>query len=738
MLCSFFPIFVKDKTEGRMKFLVISLVMLLAQINVWADNVVGIIPQPISVVESEGCFIINESTSLVFDKKLNKAASYLQGYLPLKIKKGKKSNVIRLSLEKKMANEEYSLQVDSKGIEIRGGSYAGVFNGIQSLLQLLPPEIYAKKVDFPIEVPFIEIKDAPQYSYRGLLLDVARTFQPVDEVKRVIDYMAYCKLNKLHFHLVDSEGWRLELKKYPHIAEKVGFRGGDSPLHPVYGSFDQKYGGYYTQEELRDIVAYASQRNIEVIPEIDMPGHSKALGMVHPDILCNYTPDTSYTNGIDVRDVWCASKESNYQLVEDIVKELVDIFPSEYIHIGGDEVNFKWWKDCPDCQQLKKEKGLKNEAQLEQYFVNRVSDILTKYHKKAMVWDEAVDGGLLPTTTMVTGWRGVKQCLQATEQGYPTIIMPSSVFYLDKRQYPHDKGHNSRNGLSLQTICDFTFEDAGFSDAQRKNIAGIECAFWTEIYLSNIHPEGRFSDYLEYMLFPRLFGVAEIAWSQSRRSYKDMLSLLENSFYSKLNAMKASYRLDSPVVTREEGKIHASIKDGSTIYYKDIRTDEITAYTVPLDATLAPYVSFQSRLNTGRSSEIALPEYYQYRKPECTITSSFTFRENKPLERCATYKGDAASTRAAKAGDWVEFTFKEPLDASYIKITMGYKHLYRRLIYKGHVEVSYDGQTFVRVGNLLNGLFILRPEKNVYAIRVVSDGISDAEEYVIIQPLEIK
>ena len=721
-----------------MKLLLISLVLLLAQANVWADSVVGIIPQPLSVMKGEGCFTINEGTSLVFDKKLDKAASYLLDYLPMQIQRGKKTNSIRLILDKKMAKEEYSLKVHSKGIEIRGGEYAGVFNGIQSLLQLLPSEVYTKNGNLPIEVPLVEIKDAPQYSYRGLLLDVARTFQPVDEVKRVIDYMAYCKLNKLHFHLVDSEGWRLELKKYPYIAEKAGFRGGDSPLHPVYGSFDQKYGGYYTQDELRDIVAYAAQRSIEVIPEVDMPGHSKSLGVVHPDILCNYTPDTSYTNGIDVRDVWCASKESNYQLVEDIVKELVDIFPSEYIHIGGDEVNFKWWKECPDCQQLKIEKGLKDESQVEQYFINRVSDILTKYKRKAMVWDEAVDGGLLPTTTMVTGWRGVKQCLASTQQGYPTIIMPSSVFYLDKRQYPHDKGHNSRNGLSLQTICDFIFEDAGFSDAQRKNIAGIECAFWTEIYLSNIHPEGRFSDYLEYMLFPRLFAVSEIAWSQSRRSYDEMLSLLENSFYTKLDAMNAAYRLSSPIVKMEEGKIHASTKDGSTIYYKDIRTDETIAYTVPLDASLAPYVSFQSRLNAGRSSEIALPEYYQYRNPECTVTSSLPFRENKPLERCATYKGDAATTRAAKAGDWVEYTFKEPLEASYIKVTMGYKHLYRRLIYNGHIEVSYDGETFVREGNLLNGLYILRPKKNICAIRVVADGISDAEEYVIIQPLEIK
>lgn len=721
-----------------MKLLLISLVLLLAQTNAWADSVVSIIPQPLSVMKGEGCFTINEGTSLVFDKKLDKAASYLLDYLPMQIQRGKKSNSIRLILDKKMAKEEYSLKVNSKGIEIRGGEYAGVFNGIQSLLQLLPSEVYTKNGNLPIEVPLVEIKDAPQYSYRGLLLDVARTFQPVDEVKRVIDYMAYCKLNKLHFHLVDSEGWRLELKKYPYIAEKAGFRGGDSPLHPVYGSFDQKYGGYYTQDELRDIVAYAAQRSIEVIPEVDMPGHSKSLGVVHPDILCNYTPDISHTNGIDVRDVWCASKENNYQLVEDIVKELVNIFPSEYIHIGGDEVNFKWWKECPDCQQLKIEKGLKDEAQLEQYFVNRVSDILTKYNKKAMVWDEAIDGGLLPTTTMVTGWRGVKQCLASTQQGYPTIIMPSSVFYLDKRQYPHDKGHNSRNGLSLQTICDFTFENAGFSDAQRKNIAGIECAFWTEIYLSNIHPEGSFSDYLEYMLFPRLFAVSEIAWSQSRRSYDEMLSLLENSFYTKLDAMNAAYRLSSPIVKMEEGKIHASVEDGSTLYYTDIRTDETTAYTVPLDASLAPYVSFQSRLNAGRSSEIALPEYYQYRNPECTVTSSLPFRENKPLERCATYKGDAATTRAAKAGDWVEYTFKEPLEASYIKVTMGYKHLYRRLIYNGHIEVSYDGETFVREGNLLNGLFVLRPEENIYAIRVVSDGISDAEEYVIIQPLEIK
>lgn len=721
-----------------MKFLFVSFFLLFIQIACWADSVIGIIPQPLSMVQGEGRFVIDERTSIVFDKEFSKAGEYLTEYLPLQVKRGKKNRSIRLLYDKKLGEEEYSLIVNAKGIEIRGGGYGGVFNGIQSLLQILPPSVYAKKSGFPIEVPFVEIKDAPQYSYRGFLLDVARTFQPVDEVKRVIDYMAFCKLNKLHFHLVDSPGWRIEIKKYPHLAELGGFRGGDSPLHPIYGSFNQKYGGYYTQEELREIVAYASQRNIEVIPEIDMPGHSKSLGTVHPEIRCRYTPDTSTTNGIDVRDVWCVAKEENYQLIEDIVKELTGIFPSEYIHIGGDEVNFKWWKDCPDCQQLMKEKGLENHFQLEQYFVNRVSDILAKYQKKSMVWDEAVDGGLLPTTTMVTGWRGIKQCLETTEKGYPTIIMPSSVFYLDKRQYPHDRGHNSRTGLSLKTICDFTFEDAGFNETQRKNIAGIEGTFWTEIYLSNIFPDRHFSDYLEYMLFPRLFGVSEIAWSKSRRSYDEMLELLKTSFYDRLCEMKSAFCLAPPVVKIENEKIVASVDDGSKIYYKDIRTGKSSEYEHPLDVALAPYVTFQSRLKTGYSPEIGLPEFDEYARPACTITSSLPFRPNRSLERCEKYTGDATSTRSARAGDWVEFKFEEPLQASYIKLTTGYRHLYRRLVYNGHIEVCYDGEDFVREGELSDGRFVLRPTKKIYALRLVADGISDAEEYIIIQPLEIK
>ena len=698
-----------------------------------------IIPQPLSVVKGEERFTINERTAIICDKEITKAADYLRLYLPLERTKGKKSNSIRLLLNNKLGQEEYTLLIDKNGIEICGGDYGGVFNGIQSLLQLLPHNVYSKTVQLPMEVSYIEVKDAPQYHYRGLLLDVARTFQPVHEVKRVLDYMAYCKLNKFHFHLVDNSAWCIEIKKYPHLAKIGGFRGGDSPLHPIYGRFNQKYGGYYTQEELRDIVAYAAERNIEVIPEIDMPGHSKALGAIHPTILCNYTPDTSCTNGIDNRNVWCVAKESNYALIEDIIREMVEIFPSQYLHIGGDEVQYAQWEPCPDCQRLMKEKGLKSGAQLEQHFLNRVSDILTKYNRKAVVWDEAVDGGLLPKTTLVSGWRGIKQCLNSTANGYPTIIMPASIFYLDQRQALHERGHHYSKGISLKTICDFTFENAGFSSEQRKHIAGIEGAFWGETYLPHINPKGHFSDYLEYMLFPRLFGVAEVAWSSTRRSYDDMMKVLKVNFFYKLQAMSATFRLEPPIIKVENGKIFVSTDDGSKLYYKDIRTNKTHEYKTPLNANMAPFVTFHSRLMTGYSDDMGAPEFYNFAKPKMKLTSSMPFSQKRTAEACESYNGPAYTTRCAKEGDWVEFRFEEPIKVSYIKVATGRKHLHRCLIYKGHIEICYDGKEFVRGGNLYNGFFVLRPRKKaIHALRIVADHISDANNKVIIQTLEIK
>ena len=707
----------------------------------------NIIPQPLSLIEGEGCFTVDTNTVIVSDSEVENIADYLRTYIPLKGNNAIENNNISLAVDKNLGAEEYSLSISENGIKICGGAYGGVFNGVQTLLQLLPHEVYSKSAKLPMKVPYVEIKDKPQYDYRGLLLDVSRTFQPVDEIKRVINYMAYLKLNKLHFHLVDNESWRVELKKYPHFALEGGFRGGDSKLHPMHGSFDKKYGGYYTQDELRDVVAYAAERNIEVIPEIDMPGHSKALGVIHPDILCNYTPDTSNTNGIDLRNAWCVAKESNYALIEDIVKELADIFPSEYLHIGGDEVRFACWEPCPDCQKLMKKKGLKDGHQLEQYFLNRVSKILAKYNRKTMVWDEAVEGGLLDKTTLVCGWRHkphVKGWINSIKSGYQTIVMPSLMFYLDKRQARYDRGNGTTKYVSLKTVCDFSIEKYGFTPEQTKSIAGVEGAFWSENHLPYITPDRHYSDFLEYMFFPRIFAMAEVAWSKERRSYDEMVEVMKESFYSKLNAMGSAFRLEDPTIKVENGEIVVTTDDGSTIYYTDVRTNKTRKYNKPLDAELVPFVTFRSELMKGYSNNVAAPEFYISRKEKFTLTSSMPFDEEHPAANCEAYKENrrqyCRTTRAAKEGDWLLFSFKEPVKCSYLRVCTGYEHLNRNLIYDGYVEVSYDGTNFVKAGEVVFGEYVIRPKSNqlIHAVRIVATGISDAEHYVILQPLMIK
>jgi hexosaminidase len=528
------------------------------------------------------------------------------------------------------------------------------------------------------------------------------------------------------------------LKKYPDFVKKGAYRGGDAMFPATLGSFDKKYGGYYTQDELRSIVAYATERNIEVIPEIDMPGHSRILGLIHPAIRCNYTPDTSATNGMDMRNVWCVAKESNYTLIEDIVKELVEIFPSEYIHIGGDEVRFEQWDGCADCQKLIKEKGLTGGAQLEQFFVNRVSKILAKYNRKSMVWDEAVDGGLLPKSTLVCGWRKFGIGWQvSTKNGYPTIVMPGEFMYLNRKQSPYDRGHLPV--CSFKTMCEFSFDNADATDEQRKHIAGIEAGFWSETHLVNITPDRHFSDYLEYMFFPRTLAVSELGWSKERRSFDEMISILKESFYYKLSAMGVTYRLEDPIIKVENGKIYASTTDGSELYYRDILTNKTRKYRTPIDASKASFTLFQSRMMTGYSEEVGAEEFYNSLKPKCTITSSMPFSEKYTAERCASYEKAARITCSAGKGDWVEWRFEEPLKCTYIKIATGVEHMRYCVINNGHLEVSYDGKTFVNVGALNDGGFELQPKnKPIYAIRIVSDGTNEAIGRTDIQPLIIK
>ena len=698
-----------------------------------------IIPQPSSEKHTGGTFTITDKSCLVYNSSVRDAAMYLLEYLPFKqILSSQKvmDGDIELNINHFLEPECYRLTVDNKNIRIIGGSYAGVFNGIQTLLQLLPEEIYTKKTKLPVTVPCCTIEDNPKLDYRGFMLDVARTWISADRVKRYIDFMAHLKLNKLHFHLTDDEGWRIEIKSHPKLATIGGFRGGDSPVFPRYAKFDEKWGGYYTQEELRDIVVYAAQRNIEVIPEIDMPGHSKGLGAIYPDILCNYTPDTSRTNGIDIRNVWCAAKESNYALIEDIIREMSTIFTSEYIHIGGDEVNMSQWKKCPDCQRLKAEKDLKDEKQIEDYFMARTTEILAKYGKKPAVWNEAIEGGLLPKSTRVHGWESIKKCLASTSKGYPTIIMPGHYFYLDMKQSASEPGHTWAAIIDAKKLLSFDLEKQGFTAEHLKNVAGIEASLFSELYIAH-NPES--NDYLDYMLFPRLVALSEIAWSHSPRSWEEFYAALKNSHYSRMDAMGITYRLESPKVSYSDGRLTASTADGSTLYYTDTRTGKRYRYTKPV-VTNTPYAyEFESRKGRGVSKKTGSKEYFARRTPAVTVTTSLPCSTKTPITNAAKYTNSIVrTTRAAKAGDWIEYRFTEPLTCREIGLQTGHIHLRRCIMLGGYIEVSYDGKNFTRTVDLYEGGGIVKPIAPVHAVRVVATSCSDAEDQIVIHSLNIK
>ncbi len=714
--------------------------LLLLALLAFASRAVAsdIVPNPVRFARTEGKFTIDSRTALLWDEPLHDAALYLTDYLPLRrfAKTDIKSNSIALRLDRTLPSEAYRLDIRPDGIVISGGDYGGVFNGIQSLFQLLPPAVYSRTLRLPADVGCCRVEDKPRFSYRGFSLDVARTWISADRVKRYIDLLAYHKINKLHFHLTDDEGWRIEIKSHPELARVGGFRGGDSPVHPRYGKFDEKWGGYYTQDELRDIDRYAASRNIEVIPEIDMPGHSKALGAIRHDILCDFTPDTARTNGLDIRNVWCAAKESNYALIDDIVREVSGIFSSKYIHIGGDEVDMSQWRACPDCQRLKREKGLADEKQIEDYFIARVTAILARYGKLPAVWNEAIDGGTLPSDTRVHGWQSIKHCLRSTEKGYPTIVMPGEYFYFDMKQSPTETGHNWAAIFDAQKVLSFDLAQKGFTDRHLASVAGIEASFFSEIYISQ-SPDS--NDYLDYMLFPRLCSFAEVAWSTDKRGWHDFYKTLTSAHYARMQAMGIAFRLSTPRVEYADGTLSASTDDGSAIYYTDERTGVNTRYTRPFRCDAPQFFAFHSEYGSAHSAATGSRAYLATQKPQVTVSTSMPCSAKNPIENAASYSNKIArTTRAAHSGDWILYTFAEPLSCRRIVAQTGHIHLRRCHFLAGYAELSYNGNTFTRIADLTDGGATICPDRPVKAVRLVATSRSDAEDNVVIPSLLIK
>ena len=713
-----------------MKLRLLTLITLLCAFCAVTAQEPTIIPTPRQYCSNGGEFTLNKDCRIGWtNDKLEPIAHYLADYLQIEAKADGTDIILCHLLE---GAEEYRVTISEHNILISGGDYGGVFNGVVTLLQLLPEEVYSHSLQLPTTIECCTIKDAPRYPHRGFMLDPCRTWMTKEAIMDYIDLLALHKINNLRLHLTDDEAWRLEIKSHPELAEVGGFRGGDSPIWSRYGKWNERWGGYYTQDDMREIIAYAAVRNIEVIPEIDLPGHSLCMATMHPEILCNYEPNKSRAFGYDTRSAFCPTKEANYELLEDILKEVCELFPTSYIHIGGDEVDMSQWRRCPDCQAFMRKNGMANESELQRYFMSRLTEILAKYGKQPAVWNEAIEGGKLADDTRVYGWEGIKECRTSAREGYSTVVMPGQYFYFDMKQTPREPGHDWAAIFDYTKVYNFTLAGVGFTEEESKNVLGFEASFFSEAYASR-NPES--ARYLHYMTFPRLLALAEICWVDSDERDADAFYTKMVRHYDRLDRMGVAYRLMPPKVEFVNGMLSASTDDFSDIYYRREPMTTEMLYTEPIATDKPAEYSFVARRGEAMSPEAGVVAHFKTVTPPFTITSSMGDRENFSFEKVQGYGRLARTSRAADVGDWVEFTFDTPVRCRRMKVATGNFQLPRFIFENGYVELSYDGRTYERVGELECGMFFIEyPSRPIKSVRITCTSQGNGAEWVSVQP----
>ena len=422
---------------------------------------------------------------------------------------------IRFVTDESLPAEGYELNVDGEGIEVRASQFPGFLYALQSLEQLLPAAVYGTEPapDAAWEVPCVKIADAPRFAYRGMHLDVARHFFSVDEVKRYIDVMAIHKLNTLHWHLTDDQGWRIEIKRYPELTA-VGSIRKATVVRKEWGIYDgMPYGGFYTQDEIRDVVKYAADRGVTVIPEIDLPGHMLAALTAYPELGCTGGPYEVWGRWGVADDVLCPGREKTFEFLEGVLTEVMELFPSEYIHIGGDECPKVRWEKCPRCQAKIRQLGLKDDGEhtaehyLQSYVTDRIGKFLAQHGRRIIGWDEILEGRA-PSDAVVMSWRGSEGGIAAAKLGHDVIMTPNSHFYFDYYQSLDTDAEPFGIGgyIPMEQVYSYDPAFPELTPEQQKHILGVQANLWTEYVLSDEH--------LEYMLLPRLAALSEVQWCQ--------------------------------------------------------------------------------------------------------------------------------------------------------------------------------------------------------------------------------
>lgn len=487
----------------------------------------------------EGVFTIRSSTSVVVDSSMTQAEGvgrYLAGMLSaptgfaIGIVDNTETDCIILTTSganPELGTEGYELTVDQNSVIVRASGPAGLFYGVQTIRQLLPLAVEHRKStgsgNIEWTVPCLRIEDKPHYSWRGLMLDVCRHFTPVEGVKRFIDLMAMLKFNTFHWHLTEDQGWRIEIKKYPRLTELGGWRVEN----------DKPYGGFYTQDEIREVVQHAAERFITVVPEIELPGHALAALTAYPEYSCTGGPfSVPITWGV-FEDVYCAGNNATFAFIEDILTEVLELFPSRFIHIGGDECPKVRWQACAKCRERIKTEGLADEHELQSYFIRRIEKFLNSHNRRLIGWDEILEGGLAPNATVMS-WRGTDGGVAAARQGHDVIMSPTSHCYFDQ----------SYDALPTEKVYSYEPVPEGLTPEQAVHVLGAQANIWTE-YIAD-------RNRVDYMTFPRALALSEVVWTPGElRDWSDFEQRLAQ-YLSRLDILGVNYRAPSQATSGGE------------------------------------------------------------------------------------------------------------------------------------------------------------------------------------------
>ncbi len=651
-----------------MRIYIVIICVCLASLTTTAQQpILSLIPWPVEVKQQAGSYLLKSkitvSNSLpgqdwpILFKYLSNEMKKQFGITVTEAGKGKRGDIdFSMKRMPTSGKPSYTLTVSKEGISITSNFNEPAFHAMQTFFQLIPVDPKASK-----EIPFVDIFDHARFDYRGLHFDVSRHFFSVNYIKRYLDYIALHKMNYFHWHLTDDQGWRIEIKKYPLLTTVGGWRNGTIiGRYPGTGNDKKKYGGFYTQEEIKDVVKYAAERYITIIPEIEMPGHSSAAIAAYPELSCfpdeptikYYPKDCKWygdTSGKKVQqtwgvfdDVYCAGKENTFQFNQDVLDEVMTLFPSIYIHVGGDECPKTNWKRCADCQKRMKDNKLKDEHELQSYFIQRIEKYLNSKGKKLIGWDEILEGGLAPNATVMS-WQGEKGGIEAAKQNHTVVMTPGNPVYFDHTQSQDEDSVTIGGYNPIEKVYAYEPVPKELNATQAKYILGAQANMWTE-YIGNTKK-------VDYMLFPRISALSEVLWSpKEKRNWDNFQERLLEQFKRydqwKVNYSKAYYDLKSTVLPTPDNKgvlwkLESKTKNDYILIYKWISPGssdgQIVSSKGECERKLTTEGLYYGSLQTGKQVKSLIKQQFSFNK---ATGKKITLKQ----EASDKYPGDGAFT----------------------------------------------------------------------------------------------